>query len=183
MISNLPNRIIVIGTTGSGKTMLARSLAGCLGVPHVELDALHWDPGWTPAPPEVFRARVEEALSGPAWVTDGNYGKARDIVWSRVQLAVWLDYSFPVVLKRLFCRTARCVFIREELWNGNRERFIAAFLSRESLFIWLLKSYGRRRRDYPLLLMRPEYAHLKLVRFASPEEAERWLAEVAVRNA
>ena len=55
-----PRRIAVVGTSGSGKTTLAHRLAQQLGIPHVELDALHWDPNWTPAPPDTFRERTEE---------------------------------------------------------------------------------------------------------------------------
>ncbi|MEW5719873.1 MAG: AAA family ATPase, partial [Chloroflexota bacterium] len=72
-------RVAVVGTTGSGKTTLARELAHRLGYPHVELDALHWEPNWGEAPRDVFRARVDAALRGDCWVIDGNYGKARDI--------------------------------------------------------------------------------------------------------
>ncbi len=43
-------RISVIGTSGSGKTTVARRIAESLGFPHVELDALHWEPGWKEAP-------------------------------------------------------------------------------------------------------------------------------------
>ena len=68
-----PHRIVVIGTTGSGKSALATRLARSLGAPFVELDALHWEPAWTAATPEAFRARAEEATRGPAWVVAGNY--------------------------------------------------------------------------------------------------------------
>lgn len=57
-------RIVVVGNTGSGKTTLAGQLATLLGVPHVELDALHWwEPNWVPPPVEEFRARVAAALA------------------------------------------------------------------------------------------------------------------------
>jgi len=103
----LGRRIVVVGTTGSGKTTLAGELARRLEVPHVELDALHWEPGWTEAPTDLFRERVTHALSGEAWVADGNYSAVRDIVWSRADTIVWLDYSLPTMLYRLARRTFR----------------------------------------------------------------------------
>jgi hypothetical protein len=41
----------------------ARRAAEALGVPFVELDALHWEPGWQEAPDETLRERVSEATS------------------------------------------------------------------------------------------------------------------------
>ena len=43
-------RIVVTGSTGSGKSTLAAELARRLAIPHVELDALHWEAGWNPVP-------------------------------------------------------------------------------------------------------------------------------------
>lgn len=169
-------RIVVVGTTGSGKTTLAAALAGRIDGPHVELDALHWEPGWSEAPTEVFRARVSRALEGDAWVADGNYGKVRDIVWSRAEGVVWLDYPLHVILYRLWWRTLRRAWTQEELWSGNRERFRTAFFSRDSLFLWALKTYHRRRREIPQLLARPEHAHLHHIRLRSPQETRRWQA-------
>ena len=136
----LGRRIVVVGTTGSGKTTLASDLAQRLEVPHVDLDALHWEPGWTEAPTDLFRERVTRALSGEAWVTDGYYSAVRDIVWSRADTIVWLDYSLPTILYRLARRTFRRAFTREELWSGNKERVLTQFLSRDSIFLWALKT-------------------------------------------
>ena len=47
-------RIVVVGVTGLGKTTIARQLASLFYLPHIELDALYWEPNWTPAPVEEF---------------------------------------------------------------------------------------------------------------------------------
>lgn len=170
-------RINVVGTTGSGKTTLARQLAERLAVPHVELDNLHWEPGWTEVSNDIFRARVDAALAGDAWTCDGNYSAVRELVWSRADTVVWLDYSLLVIFARLFRRTNRRIFQGETCCNGNREQFRLAYLSRESLYVWLLKTYWRRRREMPERLADPKFAHLTVVHLRSPGEAERWLAE------
>ena len=123
-------RIAVIGTTGSGKTTLARAVAVQLDTPHVELDALHWGPNWTSPAHLELRARVGAALNSERWVVDGNYSKVRDIIWARADTIVWLDYSLPLTLWRLTRRTLRRLAKREVLWNGNRESWRQQFLSR-----------------------------------------------------
>ena len=170
------HRIAVHGSTGSGKTTLANALARRLGVPHVELDALHWDPGWSEAPPKVFRDRAAAALPADGrWVVDGNYRVLRDIVWGRADTLLWLDYSFPLVLWRLTRRTLWRGLASVELYNGNRESLSTHLFTRDSLFLWLLKSHWRRRRELPLDLAQPEHAHLRVVRFRSPRETSAWL--------
>jgi adenylate kinase family enzyme len=169
--------IVVVGTTSSGKSTLAKRLADKFGYNFIELDALHWEPHWTEAPPDVFRARVETATQAPAWVVAGNYHVVRDIVWSRAEAVIWLDYPLPLTFSRLWNRTWKRWWRQEELWNGNRESLWTHFKlwSQESLFHWLFKTYWRRKREYPMLLSQPEHRHLELIRFKHPNETEAWL--------
>jgi hypothetical protein len=95
MSATTPQRVVVIGVTGSGKTTFARGVADSIGAPCVELDALHWEPGWQAAPPETFLARVAAATAGERWVADGNYSRAQGLLWPRAEAIVWLDYPFP----------------------------------------------------------------------------------------
>ncbi len=169
-------RIVVVGTTGAGKTTLAQELSRRLGYPHIELDAMYWGPNWTPAPTDIFRQGVARALNGAAWVADGNYRKARDVIWARADTLVWLDYALPVIMWQLARRALRRIVTREKLWGGNRETWQGQFLSRDSLFLWALTSHPRFSREYPLLLAQPEYAHLIVVRLHSPRAARAWLA-------
>jgi adenylate kinase family enzyme len=168
-------RIAIVGTSGSGKTTLARRLAHRLRIAHVELDAVHWGPDWTPAPHETFRTCVAQALAGNTWTTDGNYSAVRDIVWSRADTIVWLDYSLPVVMGRVTWRTFRRSLTGQELWNGNRERLWTAVFNRDSIIWWALSTYRRRRKEYPLLFAQPEHAHLNIVRLRSPSMSTEWL--------
>ncbi len=173
------HRIVVVGVTGSGKTTLAQELAHRLGVSHVELDALHWEPGWVQAKPERFRQRVSKALASESWVADGNYREVRGIVWAQADTLVWLDYALWRALVRVVWRTARRILRREVLWNDNRETWRNAVFSRDGLVLYLFKSHGRLRRTYPLLLLQPCHRHLQVVRLRNPRETARWLASVS----
>jgi adenylate kinase family enzyme len=171
------SRIVVVGTSGSGKTTLAKALAQKLGIKHIELDELHWDPNWTEVPDEVMRERVVQAVRIESWTVDGNYKQVRDLVWQRAQMLVWLDYSFAVVFGRALRRTIRRIFTREELWNGNREK-LGMLFSKESILLWVIQTHSRRAKEYPSLLKSPQYQHLIQVRLRSPKETARWLASL-----
>lgn len=172
-------RVSVVGSTGTGKTTFGRALAEILGVPFVELDAINWGPNWTMIPAETFQGRAREIVAADAWVVDGNYGGrgVRDIVWRAADTIVWLDYPLRVIYPRLFRRTVARLADRREIWPGtaNRESFRGAFLSRKSLFWWLLRTHWVRRRNWPALFALPQYAHVRVHRFTRPQDADAWL--------
>ncbi len=169
-------RVAVIGTSGSGKTTFARRLAEILDAPHVELDALHWQPNWTPTPASELRPLVAEATRASRWVSDGNYSALRDILWTRAETIVWLNYSFTTTFNRVLRRTLHRMFTRAELFSGNRESFRQSFASRNSILLWVLKTYRKHRREYPKLFQQPQWSHLTVVELRTPRQAEEFLA-------
>ncbi len=171
-------RIMVVGTSCAGKTTLARRLARILDMPHVELDALYWGPNWSECPTDDFRERVREHVGTDRWVIDGNYAKARDIVLSRATDAVWLNYSFPVVFRRALSRTARRVASGQELFGGNRETFTTAFLSRDSIPLWVIRTHHRRSRSYRELFSVGEGARVRLHELRRPGDADALIESV-----
>jgi adenylate kinase family enzyme len=175
-------RIAIVGTSGSGKTTLARQIAQKLVISHIELDRLHWEPNWTEAPTPIFASRVSEALAGNGWVVDGNYSKIRDLIWSRADTVVWLDYSFGVVTKQILQRTIRRVVLQEDCCNGNRETFQRSFLSRDSVILWTMQTYRKNRQKYSVLFEQPDYDHLKKIRLSSPQMAQSWLESAVQFN-
>jgi adenylate kinase family enzyme len=113
-------------------------------------------------------------------VIAGNYSVVRDIIWSRAQAVIWLDFPLHILFWRLLTRTVRRAWTQEELWNGNREPFWwhLKLWSQDSLFHWLFKTYWRRKREYPLLLSLPGHEHLKVFHFKHPRELEKWFESI-----
>jgi adenylate kinase family enzyme len=171
-------RVSVAGNSGSGKSTLARELAQRLGVPHVELDGIYHQPGWTPLPEAEFVARVAEVAGTDGWVIDGNYSAARSAVWARADTVVWLDPPRRTVMRRVLWRTLRRGVTRRELWNGNRES-LRNLLSRDpnvNIALWAWRNHSRSRDRYRAAALDPLYAHLHFVRVGTTEDVQRLLA-------
>jgi adenylate kinase family enzyme len=168
-------RIVVVGTSGAGKTTLAKAIAATLAIPHIELDALEWGPGWTPlssADPDALVHRVAAATAADAWVVDGNYGLVRDLTWRRATHLVWLDYDWPVIMMRVIRRTLVRVVFRTELWSGNVERW-RHILRPSHPIRWAWSTWERRRRETADRLTQKECAHLAVLRLHRPSEISR----------
>jgi adenylate kinase family enzyme len=151
-----------------------------LGSPHVELDSIYHQPGWTPLGDEEFRARVAAATEGPRWVVDGNYSAVRDLVWNRADTVVWFDLAYVTALWRTIRRTVRRTLTREELWNGNREPLsnLWSFKPETSIIAWTATRHGVYRRRYREAERDPRWAHLRFVRLRSQGEVDGFLTGV-----
>jgi adenylate kinase family enzyme len=169
-------RVVVFGTTGSGKSWLAEKLAAERGLRVVELDALYWGKDWEPAPLELFRHRVECEISEGEWVVVGIYGQVRDLTWRAADTLIWLDLPLPLVMWRLFWRTLRRAWTKEDLWGtGNRESFVRTFFSRNSILLWALKTHAKNRKRFSVECANSG-AGRQVIRLQSPREIDRFLA-------
>jgi adenylate kinase family enzyme len=167
-------RVNVKGTSGSGKTTFAQELARRLELPFLELDALHHGPNWYQPTAEEFSARVREAIDArpDGWVIDGNYeSKLGDLVLGQADTIVWLDLPFALKFRRLWRRTMVRIRDDVELWSGNKESWRGAFLGRDSLFWWMVKTHFRHKRQWPKRFA----GDPRVVRLRSVRAAKEWL--------
>jgi adenylate kinase family enzyme len=165
--------VSVVGNSGSGKSTLGRALAARLGVPFVELDAIHHLPGWEPIDVTEFRKKVGELADGDGWVIDGNYSAVRDLVWARADTVVWFDLPRRTVIRQVLWRTIRRGVTREELWNGNRERLSSLFRldPQESVLRWAWTRHGVYRDRYTRAAA--ERKDLEFIRIGAHRDATR----------
>ena len=166
-------RIVIIGSPGAGKTTLAKSIATALAIPFVELDALHWDPGWTAmsvTDPDEFARRVATSTAGDAWVVDGNYASVRDLVWPLATHLIWLDYDRPLIMARVIRRTLARLVFRTALWSGNKER-LRDVLRPSHPIAWAWRTWHGRSAGLEALLAEEAHSHLVVYRLRRPTEA------------
>ncbi|MCT1363851.1 MULTISPECIES: AAA family ATPase [unclassified Microbacterium] len=182
-----PERVLVAGVTGSGKTTLSRRLAALWELRHVEIDGLFHGPEWTPR--AEFLDDVRAFAADERWVTEWQYtSKGTDeILTPRAQLAVWLDYPYRVARSRLLRRTLSRSILRTRMWNGNVEKPIWRMVGstpEESILAWQTATLHKWTERFPQVQER--FPHLTIVRLTHPRETERWLraqADVGVSTA
>lgn len=175
-------RVSVVGCSGSGKSTVARRMSEVLGVPYVELDALHWGPGWSQATAEELSERVRRATAADAWIVDGNYqSKIGTLAWDRADTVVWVNPPRWRVMWRCLRRTVRRAATRQELWNGNRESWdgLRFWRGEDSILWWSWNSYPGVQERYESAMRDPGNRHLVFHRLRTSKEVDDFLAALA----
>jgi adenylate kinase family enzyme len=166
-------RVVVIGTSGAGKTTISEQIARRFRLRLVELDAINWRPNWQAlslTDPTAFAALVDEATRGDDWVIAGNYANVRHIVWARATHLVWLDYSRAVVMARVLRRSFRRAWRQEVIWGGNREEF-RVWLDPSHPIQWAWRTWQTNRTATARRLAEASAAHLRVIQVLRPRDA------------
>lgn len=167
-----PQRIVIAGVSGVGKTTLGQKIAELAGFPRTELDGLYWGGDWTPR--DDFLEEVQAFVGGERWVTEWQYRKVRPLIAARADTIVWLDYSTPRQMFRLITRTVSRSVAKKKLWNGNVEQPLwTIFNNPDHILRWGWKTRNSLKELVPTLEER--FAPLAVVRLKSPKETKRWL--------
>jgi adenylate kinase family enzyme len=167
-------RVLVMGSSGSGKSTFARRLSCITGIPMVSLDALYWRPGWMPSDAKEFEARVTEAACQPRWIIDGNYtshgGELRRSVADGV---IWFDLPRRTCMVGIMTRIGTSYGqVRPEMAPGCPEKIDAEFFR----YVW---TYRARQRPKLLKYFEGLRSDQAFVCFTRRAQADRYLADVA----
>ncbi len=98
------NRILVIGISGSGKSILSAKLADALSLPLINLDAHFWKSGWVATPRNEWMHLVEELVASPKWIMDGNFASSLNIRIPRADAIIFLEIPRRICIYRIVRR-------------------------------------------------------------------------------
>jgi adenylate kinase family enzyme len=162
-------KIMVIGSSGAGKTHFSRKLSEKFGIPLIHLDKIYWQPGWNEPTKEEWKATLADMLDRDSWIIDGNYGATIEMRLAAADTVFFLDMRRTLCIWRVIRRTLR--FFRRgrpDMAEGCYERLNLEFLS----FVW---NYPKRSKPKIEKLLNKVEAEKKIIRFKSPREVRRFL--------
>ncbi len=176
-------RIVVVGSSGSGKTTVARIVSGTLDLPCLEMDSVFHRHGWADEAHQDFGPTLDRFTQGEGWVIDGNYTShgTRELVWPRADTFIWLDPPRRAAMLRVVRRTLRRVVTRETLWESVREP-MSNLYSRDphkNIIVWTWTRHASVREKYEEALADGSWGHAQVHRLRTNAEVARFLDQLA----
>ena len=168
-------RILVMGSSGSGKSTFARRLSEITGIPTVSLDALYWKPSWVPSDATEFGQRVTEAAGQSRWIFDGNYTRhgAGDLRRNVADTVIWFDLPRRTCVVGILTRIGRSYGrVRPEMAEGCPEQIDTEFFK----YVW---TYRQRQRPKLLQYFEGLRSDQSLICFTDRKQADRYLLDIA----
>ena len=167
-------RILVMGSSGSGKSTFSRRLSAITGIPMVSVDALFWKPGWVESDKAEFHARLAAAAQQPRWIMDGNFtSHLVELRRDACDTLIWFDLPRATCMMGILTRIARSYGeVRPEMAPGCPEKIDLEFFH----YVWTF-----RERIRPKLLeyfegLRPDQT---FITFTNRAQADRYLSDLA----
>lgn len=172
-------RILIIGGNGSGKTTMARQLAGITGLPLCHLDALYWTDHWQPRERSSFLALLQTELEKPEWILDGNMKRTLPLRLQYCDTVIYLDFwgvrCFFGVIKRLIQNHGKS---RPDM-GGN---CIEQFDQRSWDFIKSTLTFNKKNRaDFHCMLAK--HPDIKLVVLKTHRQVRNFLNDLKFKKA
>jgi len=168
------SRILIIGSSCSGKSTLGDRLSQKTAIEHIEIDDLYWKPGWQHVSDSELRTEIQEVSAKESWIISGNYSQVREILWPRATDLIWLNLSFPLVLSRAVSRTVRRLISRKLVCNGNTES-LGSLLSYEGIPFWVIRTHRKYQSSYRELIESQTFPNLQVHELRDVVEIDRFL--------
>ncbi len=166
-------RVLILGCSGAGKSVLARELAAITALPVVHLDRHYWRSGWIEPDRAAWATEVAHLTRQPKWLMDGNFSGTLPMRLAVADTVILLDFPTWVCLLRVLLRIAK--------WFGRTRAGEFPPGCPERLDWRFLNHIRRYRRDYrPRLMAALDSFKGRLIVFRSPNEADQFVRQLGM---
>lgn len=165
-------RVLIIGSSGAGKSTFAGKLGEKTKIEVVHLDKIHWRPNWVEPSKDEWRAIVAEAIKRDSWIMDGNYSGTIEMRVASCDTVIFLDMPRLVCIYRILKRVAKYYGKnRPDMAEGCREQFDWKFL----VWVW---NYPNRSKPKIEKILDEHQDEKTIVRLKSKQAVENFLTNL-----
>ncbi len=157
-------KVIIIGCPGSGKSTFGRKLKCITDLPLYHLDMMFWNEDRTTVTKEVFIERLQEVMSNPKWIIDGNYGGTMEMRIKECDTVFFLDYPTNICIEGIELRKGQPRSDMPWVENDNTDEEFVDFINK----------YNLESRPKVINLLE-KYSAKKIIIFKTRTEAEEYL--------
>lgn len=171
-------KIMIVGHSGTGKTVLALSLAKHYDIEALHLDAVQYKTGWKNRRNEETTKIMEDFMNNnDSWVIDGNY-RRREFFQraNQADTIYYLNYDrFTCLLRAIKRRITYRNIKRVSLADGCHDRLNPSFI------YWILIK-GRTKKYMKTYDDLKKYYSEKLIEFNKPEQLDEYLNNLGIKT-
>lgn len=122
-------KVLVIGSSGAGKSTFSRVLSEKTGLPLIHLDRLFWKPNWVETDKSEWKEILADALAGDSWIIDGQFGGTLEMRLEKCDTVIFLDLPRALCVYRILKRVVTYKKgKRPDMADGCDEKFDWQFL-------------------------------------------------------
>lgn len=162
----MKNKILVIGSPGSGKSYFSKQLARILNIPVYHLDLIYWNENWVPTPKEEFDKKLDEIMFNENWIIDGNYQRTLEKRLAKANLVYFLDLP-----------AEDCVKAEKERRGIPRSDF-PSFLNEgeDPEFVNYIREFPKNNK--PIIMELIKKSNINVVTIKSRKEMNKYLGDL-----
>jgi len=163
-------KIVIIGSSGSGKTTVSRELGSILNIKVFHMDRLFWQGDWIKVTKDNRVDILQHLVQEKQWIIEGNYINSTELHLIAADTIIFLDAPPLVCLLHIIKRYRKYYGLsRRDIPDGCREKLTM-------LRILKVLSFPLRERK-TLQQKLSDFETKKIIRLRSKKEVEVFLAQ------
>lgn len=166
-------RILILGSPGTGKSTLAKKLSHTLQLPLYHLDQLFFEENWV-INRDVYTRSLQTILKQDQWIIDGNYVGSLSERLICSDTVIYLDYPTSTALLGVTKRYFKYKHTtRPDMAPGCVEKLRLSFL-------FYVLTFKRKKKQKTFTTL--ETKHIPVYIFKSRKETNAFLNSLAANN-
>lgn len=128
-------KIVIIGSAGTGKSTFARKLGSILNIKVYHLDRVFWQRGWVIKPRETRIDILQHLVQDKQWIIEGSYLSSSEPRLNAADTVIFLDNAPLVCLQRIIKRHLKYhEHSRRDIPEGSKDKLTLLLISKVLVF-------------------------------------------------